>query len=407
MRGLRRSGKLVGLGVAAAVMVAGCGSPATVSEEAGAGSGSSTATESGASASSTEESGTGQSAGGGGGTLDNSADLQAVYDQIAGLEGEERKAKLIEIAADEEPLSIYSSTNIDDAEPLLGGFEGYADIEPSYYRASSSDVLQRILQESAADYAGNDIVLVNGPEMAIMANEGLLLPLESPYKAAIVEAANFDTWAGVYLNVFVAGWNDGLADPPSTWEDVLTNYNGRLGMELGDWDWFATLTKNYFMGEKGMTEDEVVAMFKKAAAGAKVVDGHTLMAQLLTAGEFELSTSLYHHRVEEMISEGAPIEWKQPKPVSPMVIRPNGVGIVKTVKNPASALLWVDFVLTEGQEILVKEHRTPASTEVEGGLSNEYDPITVDIAAVTDERDHWEALYEEIVRESGSDVASG
>jgi iron(III) transport system substrate-binding protein len=54
-------------------------------------------------------------------------------------------------------------------------------------------------------------------------------------------------------------------------------------MELSDVDWFATLVKEYFMGEKGMSEDEAVQLFKQAAAGAKIIDGHTLMTEPLRA----------------------------------------------------------------------------------------------------------------------------
>lgn len=350
----------------------------------------------------TDASGGDDDAGGGDGQ-DSAAALEAVYAAIEGLEGEERTSKLLELAQEEDGLNVYSSTNLDDAEPLLEAFEDAYDLEPNYYRASSSDVLQRILQEVDANYAGNDVVMANGPELVLLDQEGLLLPLRSPATADIIEAGVFDTWASVYINTFIAGWNaNNVTDPPATWEDLLTGFDGNLALELGDWDWFATLTKQYFTTERGMTEDEVVDMFKQAAANARAVDGHTLMAELLVAGEFDAATSLYHHRVAEFISEGAPVSWEPP--IRPVILRPNGVGIMKHTRSPATALLWVEFLLTDAQEIFAADYRGPASTTVEGGIPREYSPILVDFEAVTNERDKWEALWTEIVEQSGQPI---
>ncbi|HEX6198376.1 MAG TPA: extracellular solute-binding protein [Jiangellaceae bacterium] len=378
------------IGLSAAVLLASACSPPTAEDEAG------DAASPGATDSEAEPAGAG---------LDNSAALDEVYAAVEGMTGEERTSTLAALAAEEDGLNVYSSTNLDDAAPLLDAFEDAYDIEPNYYRASSSDVLRRILQEADANFPGNDVVLANGPEMAVLDGEGLLLPLNTPATDDIIEAGVFDTWASVYMNTFTAAWNtDTVTDPPATWEDVLTNFDGNLAMELGDWDWFATLTNNYFTAELGMTEDEVVEMFKQAAAGSRVVDGHTLMAELLVAGEFDMGTSFYHHRIAEFISEGAPVGWDEPQPIRPLIIRPNGTGIMQGVQNPATALLWTEFLLTDAQAILAAEFRGPASTAVEGGVPPEYEPILVDLEAITAERDKWEGLWTEIVEQSGSEV---
>ncbi|MBW3619294.1 MAG: extracellular solute-binding protein [Actinobacteria bacterium] len=385
-----------------ALIASACGSEPPTSSGADGGTGDdATATE----AATTPDEGTESEAAQSGGSdaMDNSAALEEVYAQLEGLEGEDRTAKLVELADEEEGLNIYSSTNLDDAEPLLAAFEDKFDIEPNYYRASSSDVLQRILQENDANYAGNDVLMANGPEMALADREGLLLPLTSPATEDIIEAGVFDTWASVYVNTFIAAWNTNeVTDPPATWEELLTDFDGLLAMELGDWDWFATITNRYFIEQQGMTEEEVVEMFKEAARDARIVDGHTLMAELVVAGEYDAGTSLYHHRVAEFIDEGAPIQWEPP--LKPMILRPNGVGIMKAVQNPATALLWTEFLLTDAQTILAEDFRGPASTAVEGGIPEEYEPILVDIDAITDERDKWEGLWEEIVSQSGQPV---
>jgi iron(III) transport system substrate-binding protein len=149
-----------------------------------------------------------------------------------------------------------------------------------------------------------------------------------------------------------------------------------------------------------MTEKEAVDLFRKAASGARMVDGHTLMTELLAAGEFSVASSVYKHRAEQLKKDGAPVEWEAP--VEPIVIRPNGVGIYADTKVPATALLFADFMLTDVQNMLLEFDRTPASSKAPGGgIPSEYEVLVADLRDLNDEREKWEGLYEEIARSSG------
>jgi iron(III) transport system substrate-binding protein len=258
-----------------------------------------------------------------------------------------------------------------------------------------------VIQEADAGFAGADAILLNGPEMAALDDEGLLQPFESPLTEDIVPEAVFETWAGVYLNLFVAAWNTDRVDEgaaPTSWEDVLTGYDGSLAMELGDFDWFATLVQGYFMDQQGMSEEEAVDVFRQAADGARIVDGHTLMTELLAAGEYDVAASAYHHRVQRLAGEGAPITFEPA--VEPIVIRPNGVGIYRDTDAPATALLFCEFMMSDAQELLVEFERTPANTTVEeGGIPEGYELLSADVDELNQQRDKWEELYAEVVAE--------
>lgn len=336
------------------------------------------------------------------------AALQDVYAELEGLDGEERLARLVALAAEEEgSVSLYTSTNVDESGPITEAFTEAYDIDVELYRAGSETIIQRLLQEADAAYPGADVVATNGPEMMILDREGLLLPLDTPVKDQIVEVARYDTWAGLYLNVFVAAWNtDEIveADQPESWEDVLTGYPGQLAMELSDWDWFATLVQQHFMAQEGLGEEEAIELFREAARNATVVDGHTTMAELMAAGEFSITSSAYQHRIPRLEAEGAPVAWEPP--VEPIIVRPNGIGIHRDTDSPASALLFVEYGLTEAQATLAEFERTPANPEY-GGVPEEYELVTVDLEQLLDEQDKWEGLYEEVVRESGSEVIEG
>jgi iron(III) transport system substrate-binding protein len=301
-------------------------------------------------------------------------------------------------------VSFYSSTNIDDVGPIIEAFEDEYDLDVSHYRAGASTVMQRILQEADANFAGSDVVQINGPEMLILDNEGLLLPLETPLRETIVEPGRYDNWLAAYVNSFIVGWNTNLVsddDRPKTYEELL-EYDGSMAFDVDDFDWFHTLTTEYFGEELGWSEEETVEAFKDAMRGGdiQVMRGHSLGAELLGAGEFSLHASMYHHHLPRI--EGTGADW-QPA-IEPVIVRPNGVGIIASTERPATALLFTEFMLTVGQEMFAEVHRTPGSTEVDGGLPPDVETVGVDLEELDENRAHWEGLWEEIVQEAGGEV---
>lgn len=327
--------------------------------------------------------------------------------QLEGLNAKDRRAKLIELAKKEGgSVNAYGSTNLDEAEPFISAFEDETGIDVNYYRANSEDVLGRVIEESKANFKGADVVFTNGPELTILQRKGLLAKFDTPAAAEIPKEGVHPTWKWFYLNTFTPAWNTKQISPaqaPKTWEDVLTKYRGKLALELSDVDWFATLVKEYFMAKKGMSEDDAVQLFKRAAAGAKVIDGHTLSAELLTGGEFAIGASLYLHRIVHLKKQGAPLEWEPA--IEPLIVRPNGVAIHANAQRPASALLFTEFLLTDAQTKLLAVDRQPASAAVEGGgLPSKYTNVVVDVETVIDEFDKWSKLYDEVVRQSGGKV---
>lgn len=335
--------------------------------------------------------------------VDNTAALEAVYAAVEGLTGEERAQVLLGLAEQEGPMTIYSGMNLGDATALLEGFEEAYGLEPNYYRAASGDVQRRVLFEVDAGYVGNDLVILNGPEMTAIEAAGALAPLRSVATEAIFEGGVGETYATVYQVAYIAVWNSDLVSaPPATWEELFTTFEGTIAFEIEDWPWFAMLTMEYFVPRLGMTEDEVVDMFLEVARRSRVIDGHTLMTELLQAGEFDAAASAYHHRVTQFRAEGAPLAWEQP--LEPIITRTSRASIMRHVQAPATALLFLEWLLTDGQEILATQGRSPASTAVDGGIPREYEVIPVDDDALALEREKWEGLWADIVQEAGQDV---
>src|SRR5680860_639080 len=218
--------------------------------------------------------------------------LEAVYAELEGLTGDERRAALIELATDEceEPVDLYTSINVEITQSMIDQFIEDTGVPAELYRAANEDVNRRVLEEEDADVADvADVIANNDLEQEILDREGLLAPLDTP--ATEGNSVVTETWAGADRLVYMAAWGDSLEDPPSTWEDVF-NAEG-LAFQLGDVNWFATLVNDYYVAEQGMTEREAVDMVAEAVRGSQIVNGHTLGAQLLTSGEYRVASSLY------------------------------------------------------------------------------------------------------------------
>ena len=326
--------------------------------------------------------------------------LQEISAELEGLDREARRERLTALAqAEGQLIEFYGSTNIEDITPVLDAFEDATGIAVSYYRAGGQTVLNRLLEEAAAGFVGADVVLLTASEMPILEAEGFLVPLETPVREDILEAGRFDTWLAAYLNAYIAAWNTDRvseAERPTTWEEVLT-FDGILSMDIRDFEWFATLVQRHFMEQRGMTEEEAVALFEDAARDTVFVNGHSIGSQMLVAGEFDLNATMYHHHTTRF-PEDAPIAWDPP--VEPIVISPTGVGILEATSRPATALLFVEFVLTDGQPLLAESGRTVGSTVVEGGLPADYETVRVDVETVNENREKWESLFQQVARQS-------
>jgi iron(III) transport system substrate-binding protein len=99
---------------------------------------------------------------------------EALYTELAGLTGQQRRDELVRRAEEEGQLSLYTSMTSDVADGVVEAFQDTFDVEVSLYRAGSETVLQRILQEQSANFAGNDVVETNATELAALDREGRL-----------------------------------------------------------------------------------------------------------------------------------------------------------------------------------------------------------------------------------------
>ena len=326
---------------------------------------------------------------------------EKVYSEISALTGSERREKLIALAQEEGQFDLYTSMTSEVADSVTEAFTDEFDVDVNLYRAGSETVLQRVLQEQKAGYAGNDAVESNANEMFALNQESLLAEYAGERRDLVPDAGRFDGWTATRFNLFAPSWNTKLVkkgEEPTSWEDLADpKWDNKLSMELGDYDWYLTLTG--YWKEQGKSQAEIDKLFADMADGAKIVKGHTVQGELMSAGQFAVTASNYSYLIEQAKRSGAPLEY-QPF-VEPVIARPNGIGLMKSAEHPAAAMLFADWLLEEGQQVLVDEGLTPSISAGEDPLAG-VEVIPVDVKTLIEDGATWSEKYDKVV--SGGEV---
>lgn len=327
---------------------------------------------------------------------------QDVYQQIQSLPADQQRAKAEDLAKDEGSLSIYTSMTQDVIDAVSKKFEDQFGIKVTAFRGNSETVLQRLLQEGQANRLGADVVETNFLEMSTLVKEDMLATFTGSSVDKVKDEGRFDGWTATRFNVFLPAWNTDLIKPgdePRSWEDLADpKYKGKITMEISDSDWYENVTKYWL--EHGKTQAQVDDLWKKIVANAKGAKGHTTMMELLGAGQTAMDAMNYTYITERAKKDGAPVAYRLSDGTNPMPAfpRPNGVGMLKDAEHPAAAWLFYDWLLTDGQQVLVDLHLTP-STDVPGDDSLKgLNIVPFDVETLTAEASTWDKKYDAQVR---------
>jgi iron(III) transport system substrate-binding protein len=311
----------------------------------------------------------------------------------------ERSLTLLEGARKEGAVTIYTSMPAEDMNALTTAFTQRYGVRANVWRASSDKVVARLITEARAGRFDADIVETNGPQLEALARERLLQPVRSGVQADLIPQAlpTHRAWVGSRLSVFVQAYNTRLvprAEVPQRWQDLLhPRWKGRLAVEADDADWFSAVA-----GALG--EEKGIGLFRDIvrANGISARKGHSLLAQMVAAGEVPLALTVYNYKAQQLKESGAPVEWFV---IAPAIARANGIGITARPKSPHAAVLFYEFELgDQGQRILADREYVPSAKGVDAGLGNT--PLRfIDAATMLDHAERWRSVFKEIFLQGG------
>jgi iron(III) transport system substrate-binding protein len=295
--------------------------------------------------------------------------------------GSDRNQKLMAAAKKEGTFTLYTTIAEKDLPTLIDPFEKKYGIKVKIWRAGTDKVLQRTLAEASAKRYEVDAIHFGSPEMEALHREKILQPVNSPYYKELIAGAvpAHREWAATLLSVWVQAYNTNLIkkeDLPKTYADLLDpKWKGKLGIEGKNQEWYSTVVTS-------MGEEKGINLFRAIVArnGMSVRQGHSLLNNLVVAGEVPLALTLYNYMPESSKRKGAPIDW-----------------FARRAPHPNAALLFHDYMLsTEAQQLLVGMDYVPANAKVPSPLAKLRIKL-VDPAVTLDQMDKWTKSYEEVV----------
>ena len=225
-----------------------------------------------------------------------------------------------------------------------------------------------------------------------MVHHKLLSPYVSPEAKAQLAEFRDPTgyWTATSTIYIVIGYNTKMVagkEVPKRWEDLLDpKWKGKVSIDQEEYPWYATLLAVW---GREKTERYMTALARQEVQWRK---GHTLIAQLLAAGEFPVGI-VYAHTVDSMQKAGASVDWVNT--VDPVVALASRLAVSARPNHPNTAKLLADFVLSkEGQEIARFASRIPVRGDIEP-LSPKMDPAKLRLKVAPD----WSIQSEKYVEE--------
>lgn len=314
-------------------------------------------------------------------------------------EGADREQKLRAAAQKEGGFTLYTTIAEKDIPAIVGPFEKKYGIKVKVWRSGTDKVLQRTLTETQAKRYDVDAIHFGAPELEALQREKVLQPVKSPYHKALLPGMVPDHrgYASTLLSVWVQAYNTNAIkkeDLPKTFQDLTDpKWKGKLGIEAKNQEWFATVVND-------MGEEKGLQLFRDIVArnGISARKGHSLLNNMVVAGEVPLGLTLYNYMPAKSKRKGAPVDWFV---LEPAVARANGIGIARHAPNPNAAALFYDYMLSEeAQKVLASMDYVPSSSKVPSPLPKMRMKV-VDPVVTLDQMDKWTKLYEDIVTKPG------
>jgi iron(III) transport system substrate-binding protein len=314
--------------------------------------------------------------------------------EIAAYQGPDRTARLIAGARKEGTVGYYTSLVADDSTPVIDAFKKRYGIDVTLWRGSTEAIVQRALNESRAGRCPADAFHSGPPALEPLHREKLLYPVRSPLAAAVMPQARqpHGDYVGVYLNLFAAAYNTNLVradEVPKSYDELRhPRWKGRLAIEADDAPWFAALAN-----KRG--ENNSIALFREIVQtnGLSLRKGHTLLANMVAAGEVPLALTVFSYKSNQLQRAGAPIRTFY---LPPVIALATSISVSRCAPHPHAAVLLYDFMLGEAQEILAKRDLVPTNPKVlplPAGL----DLTFMDPAQMLDEGKKWNDLWDKTI----------
>ena len=273
--------------------------------------------------------------------------------QLALYQGGDREKILVDGARREEQFTLYTSHTW--FRTFVKEFEKkYPFVKANEWRNDSKTLIRKVLEEVKSGRVLVDVVETTADGMGLIKREGLFQEYYSPEarhypselkprgKKGFFYLPNRETYSSL-------GFNTKLIPPasaPRSLKDLLDpRWKGKMaitGTSTGV-RWIGNVLD--VMGREfleKLAEQDISVQDMAPAA----------LINLIGSGEVPMSPTILDANVTMAKQKGAPVEWR---PLEPVVATVGSAALMAKAPNPATALLFIDYLLSkEGQQLIMK-----------------------------------------------------
>ncbi len=243
---------------------------------------------------------------------------------------------------------VYGSIENDTMDLIAAPFKKKTGIDIEYWRAASTKVMDRVLNETRTGRPLYDVVLTTTPPMEFMFNEGGLALYDSPSAKFFPKEVVHPKLGPQYRNAVIGIiFHSGIikpADAPKSLEDLLKpQYRGKVVMpdasrHTTTAQWLASLYK--VMGSKERADKFIRDL---AATKPLLVDSLTPAGERVTTGETPIGIGFLKN-VVFYGKKGVPIDYVR---LGKFMGDGQAVAIAAKPVHPSAGKAFIDYFIGE------------------------------------------------------------
>jgi len=291
-------------------------------------------------------------------------DAESALAKINSLPAKERHDVLIAGARKEGTVEWYGSLLINEVTEISAAFKKrYPFLDIKYTRGGGTNLVGRLLTEQKANSNKADIFSGRGNLHVTLMKAGFPAKNLAPFRQELREGFSDKDgyFVGQYAYSLVIAYNTRNVAPnraPTSYQDLVNpEWKEQMALDIESYDWLAGMM-DILGEEKGLA-------FARTLAGQNIrlQRGHSLLTQLIAAGELKVMIDGYHYQILTLRQKGAPLDFTVPDPM--IVKEPSGIWISKRAPRPHTAALLVDFLFSpEGQQFHAKQFFLAARKDI-------------------------------------------
>ena len=312
--------------------------------------------------------------------------------EVATYQGADRGQRLLEGAKKEKELTFYSSIPTEDITALVAAFDKKYGVKVKVWRADSEGFLQRIISEVKPGASRSMSWPARPPRSSRLSREFAPGGEIADFADLIRGDCPAPAMGGGLSQHHRPGLQTRISYRRRTSRspiETCSSLNGRAR---------SVSSRRISTGSHrslwiSARHAECNCSDIVAANGVSVRKGHNLLANLVAAGEVPLALTVYGFLAEQAKRKGAPLDWFV---IPPAVARMTAEGLARNAPHPNAAMLFFDFLIGEGQQLLASRQFVTVTRTLETPINRGALKL-IDSAAMLDQARKWQDLYQRTI----------